>query len=296
MLSLLRAHGLEAKSKLGQNFLVDLNLMEIVVRAAELSREDAVLEVGTGTGGLTGRLVEFAGAVVSAEIDPGLHALARQAVAGQGDRVRLILSDILRTKNELNRTVIDAWLEAAKAAGATRLKLVANLPYAVAVPVMANLLVSGPVPALQVGMVQWEIAERLAAKPGEDAFGAISVLSQSVAKVSIVRKIPPRAFFPAPKVDSAIVRLESDPVARAALEARLAKPGGPGPMERWRNFLRDLYCHRRKNVRGALVSLPGQSLTKPEIDSKLAAAVIDGNRRAETMGIEEHLRLCEVFG
>lgn len=296
MLALLRANGLEAKSKLGQNFLVDLNLMDIVVRAAELTREDAVLEVGTGTGSLTGRLVELAGAVVSAEIDSALHNLARRSVQGQGDRVRLILSDILRTKNELNRSVIDSWLEAAKAAGAKRLKMVANLPYAVAVPVMANLLVAGPVPALQVGMVQWEIAERLAAKPGEEAFGSISVLAQSVAKVSIVRKIPPKAFFPAPKVDSAIVRLESDPEARAALEARLATPDGPGAMERWRNFLRDLYCHRRKNVRGALVSLPGQKMGKPEIDAKLAAAGIDGNRRAETMGIDEHLRLCEVFG
>ena len=163
-------------------------------------------------------------------------------------------------------------------------------------PARQMLLVTGPVPALQVGMVQWEIAERLAAKPGEDAFGSISVLAQSVAKVSIVRKIPPKAFFPAPKVDSAIVRLESDAAARAALEARLAKPEGPKPMERWRNFLRDLYCHRRKNVRGALASLPGQILEKPEIDTRLAAAGIDGNRRAETMGIEEHLRLCEVFG
>ena len=296
MLALLRANGLEAKSKLGQNFLIDLNLMDIVIRSADLGREDAVLEVGTGTGSLTSRLVELAGAVVSAEIDPALHALAKRTVPGQGESVRLILSDILRTKNELNRTVTDAWVEAAKAAGATRLKLVANLPYAVAVPVMANLLVTGPVPALQVGMVQWEIAERLAAKPGEDAFGSISVLAQSVAKVSIVRKIPPKAFFPAPKVDSAIVRLESDAAARAALEARLAKPEGPKPMERWRNFLRDLYCHRRKNVRGALASLPGQILEKPEIDARLAAAGIDGNRRAETMGIEEHLRLCEVFG
>ena len=296
MLALLRANGLEAKSKLGQNFLIDLNLMDIVIRSADLGREDAVLEVGTGTGSLTSRLVELAGAVVSAEIDPALYALAKRTVPGQGESVRLILSDILRTKNELNRVVTDAWVEAAKAAGATRLKLVANLPYAVAVPVMANLLVTGPVPALQVGMVQWEIAERLAAKPGEDAFGSISVLAQSVAKVSIVRKIPPKAFFPAPKVDSAIVRLESDAAARAALEARLAKPEGPKPMERWRNFLRDLYCHRRKNIRGALASLPGQVLGKPEIDARLAAAGIDGNRRAETMGIEEHLRLCEVFG
>lgn len=80
---MLRANGLEAKSKLGQNFLIDLNLMDIVVRSADLTRDDAVLEVGTGTGGLTGRLVELAGAVVSAEIDPGLHALARRTVPGQ---------------------------------------------------------------------------------------------------------------------------------------------------------------------------------------------------------------------
>lgn len=293
---MLRANGLEAKSKLGQNFLIDLNLMEIVVRSADLTRDDAVLEVGTGTGGLTGRLVELAGAVVSVEIDPGLHALARRTVSGQGDRVRLLLADILRTKNELNKAVIEAWLEASRAAGASRLKLVANLPYAVAVPVMANLLVSGPVPALQVGMVQWEIAERLAAKPGEDAFGSISVLAQSVAKVSIVRKIPPQAFFPAPKVDSAIVRVESDPQARALLEGRLARPEGPPAMERWRNFLRDLYCHRRKNLRGALHSLPEQELAKPEIDARLAAAGIDGNRRAETMPVEDHVRLCELFG
>lgn len=295
-MGLLRAHGLEAKSKLGQNFLIDLNLMDLVVRAAEITRDDAILEVGTGTGGLTHRLIELAGAVLSVEIDSGFHALAKRTVAGQCSHVRLVRGDILRSKNELNAEVTQAWLEVAKAGNTKNLKLVANLPYAVAVPVMANLLVLGPVPALQVGMVQWEIAERLAAQPGQSAFGAISVLAQSLTRVSIVRRLPPKAFFPAPKVDSAIVKLESNMEARAALEARLMGTGEVPPVVRWRNFLRDLYCHRRKNLRGALISLPNQTLSKPEVDQRLAQAGMDGSLRAETLPIDTHIQLCELFG
>src|SRR3954451_2001491 len=139
--ALLDARGLRPKNKLGQNFLIDLNLLDLVARTAELDPRDLALEVGTGTGGLTTRLADQAGAVLSVELDPVIHELARELV-GPRPNVRLMRADALRTKNELNPDVLAALDQLAEAHNCERVKLVANLPYAVATPVISNLLLS----------------------------------------------------------------------------------------------------------------------------------------------------------
>lgn len=281
---LFEGSGLEAKSRLGQNFLIDLNLLDFAVRTAELDRSDAVLEVGTGTGSLTARLAEFAGAVCTVEIDRSLQPVAHQIV-GARPNVRFVFGDALETKNELSPEMLASWEEIAKANSCTRRKLVANLPYAIATPIITNLLLTDIPIERMVVMVQWEIAERMRAEAGTKEYNSLSVLVQSVADVEVVRKVLPTNFYPQPKVDSAIVRITPNAEKREKV----------GDVPRFRAFLRDLYTHRRKGLRQALSGWPTGHKDKAAVDAKLAALGIDGTLRSEVLDVEQHLRLCAAF-
>jgi 16S rRNA (adenine1518-N6/adenine1519-N6)-dimethyltransferase len=281
--SLFQANGLEAKSKLGQNYLIDLNLIDLIARTAELSPDDAVLEVGTGTGSLTAQLAKAAGAVVTVEIDKTFHPIARHVV-GDRQNVTYLLGDCLAGKSELNPDMLAAW--DAAAAGGRRRKLVANLPYVIATPLLANLLVSDIIIERMVVMVQWEMAERMMAAASTKDYNALSVLVQALADIQVVRKVLPGNFYPRPKVDSAIVMIRPDPAKRAAV----------GDVKRFQRFLRDLYIHRRKNLRQALAGAPGGRRAKADVDAKLAELGIEGSVRAESLDVGQHLRLSEAFG
>jgi 16S rRNA (adenine1518-N6/adenine1519-N6)-dimethyltransferase len=283
--NLFAERGIRPKNKLGQNFLIDLNLLELLLRSAELTVEDLALEVGSGTGGLTVRLVEQAGAVVSVEVDPAFAALTDEEVR-QREHIALITADVLKNKNELNPDVLAAIENLGRRCGTRFVKLVANLPYSVAVPVITNLLLSDVTVERMVVTVQWEIAERLLAAPGVKEYAALAVLVQSLADVELVRRLPPKVFWPRPLVDSAIV----------CIRPSAAKREHVGDPKRFRAFLRDLYVHRRKNLRGALASMSGRDLSKSEVDARLAELGLDGTIRAEALDLEQHLRLCAVFG
>ena len=283
--SLLESHGIRPKNKLGQNFLIDLNLLDLIVRTAELTREDLVLEVGSGTGTLTGRLAEAAGAVVAIEVDADFYSLTRELVGNQR-QVRVLHADALRNKNEMNPGVLSALAEQRKAFSCARLKLVANLPYVVATPVIANLLLGAQQFERMVVTVQWEIAERMLANPGEKAHSALAILVQSLADVDVVRRLAPTVFWPRPQVDSAIVKIVPNAEKRVHV----------GDVAKFRVFLRDLYTHRRKKLRSALAGWPSGRRDKGEVDRKLAELRIDGNIRAEELDVEAHLRLCAAFG
>jgi 16S rRNA (adenine1518-N6/adenine1519-N6)-dimethyltransferase len=284
--NLFEERGLHPKSKLGQNFLIDLNLINVLLRAADLSPDDLVLEVGSGTGSLTVQLSELAGGVVSVEVDPDFATMTDEVVNAHRDRVALIHADVLKNKNELNPTVLRAVQDLKARTNTVTIKLVANLPYAVATPVISNLLLSDVAVERMVVTVQWEIAERLMATPGTKDYGALAVLVQSIADVTLVRKLPPTVFWPRPQVDSAIVKIVPNAGKRMAV----------GDVVKFRTFLRDLYAHRRKNLRGGLVSMAGRGLGKQEVDAKLATLGIDGTVRAETLDLTQHLRLSEAFG
>jgi 16S rRNA (adenine1518-N6/adenine1519-N6)-dimethyltransferase len=287
---LFEERGIRPRSKLGQNFLIDLNLLDLLLRAAELTPSDLAIEIGTGTCSLTIRLAEAAGAVLAVEIDPAFHALTSEATAELGNVV-LLHADILKNKNELNPQVLAGLAqlrergEKAEPPYGRRLKLVANLPYAVATPVLSNFLLSEVPFERMVTTVQWEIAERLMAQPGTSDYGALAVLTQSLTDVELIRRLPPAVFWPRPQVASAIVRLRPNAAKRAHV----------GDVVRFRTFLRDLYSHRRKNLRGALAGWPGGRRSKEEVDQKLAALHLDGKVRAEDLDIEQHLRLCRAF-
>lgn len=263
-----------------------------------MTQDDLALEVGSGTGSLTAKLIERAGAVVSVELDTAFAQMTEDLLSThfaiseglnktEGARranTRLLHADALATKNRLNPDVLAALTELL--AVTKQIKLVANLPYAVSVPVISNLLLTGLPIERMVVMVQWELAERMLASPGVKAYASLAVLVQSLCHVELVRKVPPTVFFPRPLVDSAILLIRPDAAKRAHV-------GDPQVL---RNFLRDLYTHRRKNLRGALASLPSGRLAKGDVDSRLAALGIDGGLRAEALDLEQHLRLCQVFG
>ena len=278
--------GLEPKGKLGQCFLIDLNLMDLLLRAAELSSDDLAIEIGCGSGSLTMKLAETAGAVVGMEIDKGFFALADDLTRAWGN-VTLLHGDVLKNKNQLNPAFLDAIRQKRSEYGLHKLKLTANLPYVVATPVVTNLLLVDDLPLERmVVMVQLEMAERLLARPSTKDYNASSIFVQSLCDIEMIRKIGPKAFFPPPRVDSAIIRVWPRPEKRQAIIHSL------GSVSRLHRFLHGLYLHRRKNLRGALYPMYRQQFDKPALDQRISVAGFDGQGRAEALSVDDHLRLC----
>src|SRR3954447_13570076 len=187
--NLFAQRGVAPQHRYGQNFLIDLNLHELIVKTAEVGPDDVVLEVGPGAGALTSLMARRGAAVVAVEIDPGMAALTADAVTGMPN-VRVLNVDALASKSRLNPEVLDN-LRAGLAVGPEkRLKLVANLPYNVATPILSNLLAHPELrPELMVATIQLELAERMRAAPEAEAYGALSVLMQALADVALVRAL-----------------------------------------------------------------------------------------------------------
>jgi 16S rRNA (adenine1518-N6/adenine1519-N6)-dimethyltransferase len=193
----------------GQNFLIDLNLMRLLVNLADIHSNDVVMEVGCGTGSLTGALAERCAKVITVEIEQALAQIAQEQLA-QYNNVQIIVGDVLENKNTIDSAVIEA-LRREHNRHSGRLLLVSNLPYSVASPVMLN-LVTGPVQAdCMYVTVQKEVAERMTASPGNKHYGSLSILLKATGDVKVERKLPPSVFWPEPQVDSAIVSFVREP-------------------------------------------------------------------------------------
>jgi 16S rRNA (adenine1518-N6/adenine1519-N6)-dimethyltransferase len=276
--------GIAPRHRLGQNFLIDLNIHELIAATAEVGPGDAVLEVGPGAGALTSLLAGRGAAVVAVEFDPRMVELAREAVADQ-PHVRVLHADALAGKNTINPAVIDEVREARAAAGATAFKLVANLPYSVATPVITNVLVHPTLlPERMVVTIQRELAERMVAPPSSPPYGSLSVIVQALAEVSIVRILPPSVFWPRPKVESAVVMIRPVPARRAALDVPW-----------FHAIVRKLFLHRRKNLRHVLSGLWPAAWPKADVDAWLKALDLDGQRRAEELTIDQFRALAEAL-
>lgn len=280
LMALFQQEGLHPRGDLGQNFLIDLNLLESIVSEAELGFEDVVLEVGAGTGGLTTFLAAEAGAVVSVEFDPNMYRLANEAVSHLPD-VTLLNCDALKSKHQLNPLIIEAVSRELAAEPGRRLKLVANLPYHIGTPVIANLLASNFPVERMVVTIQFELAQRLMARPHTSDYSALSVFLQSQCRIKLVHKLGPSVFWPRPDVDSAIVRIDPDPVASARIHDR----------GEFQVFLRDLFTQRRKVLRGVLAQNFKGRLTKPVIDAVLAELQLTGEMRAEELDVDQLVAL-----
>jgi 16S rRNA (adenine1518-N6/adenine1519-N6)-dimethyltransferase len=277
--------GIAPQHRYGQNFLIDLNIHELIVNSAQVGPDDVVLEVGPGAGALTALMASRGAAVVAVEIDPAMARLTAEAVAGLPN-VRVLNRDALASKHTLDPEVLDNLRAGLAVAPEKRLKLVSNLPYNVATPIISNLLIHPELsPSLMVVTIQLELAERMRAEPATEDYGALSLLIRALTNFTLVRTLPPSVFWPRPKVDSAVVMLVPSAEKRAEI------PDLPW----FHQVVRQVFLHRRKNLRGVLHSLWRDRLTKPEIDALLESIGLTGMIRAEAMNVEEFLALTQAL-
>lgn len=263
---LLSSHGLAPKKSLGQNFLIDHNLIRKLVDAAAVGPGSLVLEVGPGTGTMTEELLARGAMVVACELDAGLARLLRErfAAAAQAGRFVLIEGDCLEGKRALNA-------EARAALAGRPFRLVSNLPYGAGTPLMSALLVDHAECGVLAVTVQREVADRLAARPGSKEYGALSVIAQALAEVEAVATLPPECFWPRPDVTSRMVvlRRRAEPLARDSAGLAAA--------------CRVIFAQRRKqlgSVLGRAIPWPGG--IRPE-------------QRAEELEVGEIVALAEVL-
>ena len=259
---------LRADKKLGQNFLIDENVVRQIVEAAELSEADIVLEVGPGIGTLTQGLAESKAQVVAVELDTRLLPVLATTLEGY-DNVRVVHGDILK-------------VNIMEEVGAPSFKVCANLPYYITTPIIFALLEKRLPMERLVAMVQKEVAERMAAQPGGKDYGALSVAIQYYTEPEIAFIVPPTSFIPAPAVDSAVIvckRQEKPPVevCDEALFFRVVKAA---------------FSLRRKMLSN---SLKNMGIKSEQVAKWLELAGVDGKRRAETLSLEDFAKLTNSF-
>ncbi len=278
---LLLSAGISPNKRLGQHFLIDLNLMRLLVDSASIQEDDIVLEVGCGTGSLTEALLARAGRTIAVELDRNLAEIARKQLA-QAKGFDLFNADILESKNRINPAVAGA-LARAREKHAGRVLLVANLPYNVASPVMMN-LVTGPTTADRMYVtVQKEVADRMAARPGTGDYGILSILLDATGDVKTMRTLKPTVFWPQPQVDSAMVSF----VRNGAKCSRITKMG---------LFSKTVHLfmgHRRKTL-AACCKLAGGELARiadwPDIFEQCR---IDPTQRPEKLCADDYVAIAE---
>ena len=271
-----------AKKSLGQHFLTDEFHLSRIVAAAELSKDDTVIEIGPGPGTLTRPLAAQAGRVIAVELDNRLITPLRLQFISQ-PQVEIVHGDILELE-------LGALLKGGKGDEDSALrpppsalpnppfKIVANLPYYITSAVMRHILESAVKPTVAVLMVQKEVAERIVATPGDLSLLAISV--QFYAKARIVHHVPAAAFRPPPKVDSAVLRLDLLP------ESEIPNVD----VEQFFDIVRAGFSQKRKQLLNSLSA--GLKLPRPQVEEWLQNSEIDPKRRAETLSLQEWERLC----
>jgi 16S rRNA (adenine1518-N6/adenine1519-N6)-dimethyltransferase len=284
LLERFREMGIRPATRHGQNFLIDLNLVEIIVDAAELTADDVVLEIGTGTGSLTAMMALGAAAVVTVEIDAHLFELASEQLI-DFPNVTMLRLDALRNKNNFDERVMDAVGEQLAAASNRRFKLVANLPYNIATPVISNLLLARHVPHSMTVTIQKELADRIIAAPSTKDYSALSVWIQSQCTAEIVRVLPPSVFWPEPKVTSAILRIVVDLNRRAAIS----------DLKYFHDITKALFLHRRKFLRANALSAMKRHLDKEQVDALLDEMGFAADTRTEQLDVPTLVRLADKF-
>lgn len=284
-MQLFERHGFNPRSDLGQNFLIDLNIIEFVVEQGHIQPNDIVLEVGTGTGGMTTFMAQQARHVITVEYDRNMHTLASEATQNY-DNITLLNCDALKNKNRLSPVVLEEIETQLKANPGSHLKLIANLPYNVATPIISNLVASDLPWNRMVVTIQYELGLKMSCKPSTSNYGALSVWLQSQCFVKLLKKLGPTVFWPRPKVDSAIVQLTPNPPLKKKIADRVF----------FQDFLRRVFQHRRKLMRSTLVGMYSKQLSKEEVDAILLAHGYEKEKtRAEELSVPEMIELANAF-
>lgn len=265
--ALLKKHNLRPDKNLGQNFLTDPSILDNIVDAAEVKSQDTVLEIGAGLGHLTRHLAVTAKQVVAVELDKRLISILEQNLQSFNN-IRIVQGDILQL-NPRDLVAEDNYL------------VVANIPYYITSSIIRNLLESGVKPKRIILTIQHEVAQRVCAVSGQMSVLALSVLIYG--EPILVRRIPAEAFYPPPKVDSAIIRIDLYPEPILPAEKR----------ELFFKLVKAGFLHKRKTIRNSLST--GLKWTPKKTEGLLSAAEINPQRRAETLSLSEWLEVTVQY-
>lgn len=274
-IAVLQKHEFHFQKKFGQNFLIDTHVLDKIIVAAGVTKEDFVLEIGPGIGTMTQMLCEAARQVLAVEIDDKLIPILKETLAAY-DNVDILHGDILKQ---------DISALADKYNGGKPIKVVANLPYYITTPILMGLFESHvPVDNVTV-MVQKEVAERMQAEPGSKAYGALSLAVQYYAKPYIAANVPPNCFIPRPNVGSAVITLTcfKEPPVHTKDEGLMFR------------LIRASFNQRRKTLQNGLANSPELSFSKEEIAEALDKMGLPVNVRGETLTLKQFAELADMI-
>ena len=264
------------QKKFGQNFLIDTHVLEKIISAAGITKNDCVLEIGPGIGTMTQYLAENAGHVVAVEIDRNLIPILKETLADY-DNVTVINEDILR---------VDIKALAEEYNGGKPIKVVANLPYYITTPIIMGLFESGvPIDNITV-MVQKEVADRMKEGPGSKDYGALSLAVQYYAEPEIVANVPPNCFIPRPNVGSAVIRLTRH--KEMPVEVK-----DPALMFK---IIRASFNQRRKTLQNGLGNAPELPYTKEQIAAAIDEMGLTPTIRGEALSLAQFAQLSDILG
>lgn len=274
--AVLEKHGFQFQKKYGQNFLIDTHILEKIIDAAEITKEDMVLEIGPGIGTMTQYLCEAAREVVAVEIDDNLIPVLQDTLS-EYDNVTVLNQDILK---------VDIGRIAEEKNHGKPIKVVANLPYYITTPIIMGLFESHvPLESITV-MVQKEVADRMQVDPGTKDYGALSLAVQYFSNPEVVCVVPPTCFIPQPKVASSVIRLtcHKKPVVEVSDEAFLFK------------VIRASFNQRRKTLVNGLNNAPAIPVSKENIIKTIEELGYSPTIRGETLSLQEFATLSEALG
>ena len=263
------------QKKFGQNFLIDPHVLDKIINAAEITKEDCVIEIGPGIGSVTQALIDHAGKVISIEIDDQLIPILTEQF-GECENFRLIHKDVLKV--DLHKLIEEE-------SPNRRIKGVANLPYYITTPIIMMLLENNlPIESITV-MVQKEVADRMASGPGSKQYGAITVAMKYYCDTYLVANVPQNCFMPRPNVDSAVIKLtlHQEPIVDINNEKQLLK------------IIKAAFSQRRKTLLNTLTSNGDLGLGKEEIKNILDESGIGASTRGETLSLEDYAMLSNYI-
>ena len=269
---IIQKYQFDCRKKFGQNFLIDNNILDKIVEAANITREDCVLEIGPGIGTMTQRLAEEAGEVVAVEIDKDLMPILRETLADY-DNVTVLNQDIL--KADIHQIVANH--------GGRPVKVVANLPYYITTPIIMALFESRvPLKSVTI-MVQKEVADRMQVGPGTKEYGALSLAVQYYAKPEIITRVPAACFMPRPNVDSTVIHL-----------TRYEKPPVETQDEEWLfAVIRASFNQRRKTLANGLANAANLGVNRQQVEGVLEEMGLPATIRGETLTLERFSELSD---
>ncbi len=272
-IEIIKKYNFAFQKRFGQNFLIDGHVVEKIINAAEITKEDTVLEIGPGIGTMTQYLAEAAGNVYAVEIDKNLLPVLEETLADY-DNVTVINEDILKVD-----------IHALLGDNAKNVKVVANLPYYITTPIIMGLF-ENHIPAKSITvMVQKEVAQRMQAKPGSKDYGALSLAVQYYAEPYIVANVPPNCFMPRPNVGSAVIKLTSwdKPPVEVDNEKLMF------------DLIRASFNQRRKTLQNGINNAPNLSFTKEQVIGALKEMGLSESIRGEALTLEQFAELSNIL-